>query len=213
MLLFSRRFFLFLLLVGGAVGPGFSAPAPADATAPAVAQGLCDALLAAMKAGATQDFAGRKAALTPEIERDFDLPFMTRIIVGPPWADVPAADGQALVAAFSDYTISTYAQRFSGFGGEHFEVDPNPTPMAKGNVVVHTKLFTDSGSPIALDYLMRKTPAGWQIIDIYLSGTISELATRRSEYSAILRKGGAPALADLLKKKTAELTNPPPAKS
>jgi len=58
---------------------------------------------------------------------------------------------------------------------------------------------------VQLDYLMRKNGARWRIIDVYLNGTISEVAARRSEYSTVLRQGGSPALIDLLTKKTAEL--------
>jgi phospholipid transport system substrate-binding protein len=54
------------------------------------------------------------------------------------------------------------------------------------------------------DYLLRHEGDRWRIIDVFLSGTISELAARRSEYSATLRQGGPAALADLLRKKTAD---------
>jgi phospholipid transport system substrate-binding protein len=47
--------------------------------------------------------------------------------------------------------------------------------------------------------------AGWQIVDVYLAGTVSELATRRSEFSSVMRRGGAEALVDALQKKTAQL--------
>ncbi len=56
-----------------------------------------------------------------------------------------------------------------------------------------------------IDYLMHENDAGWQIIDVYLSGTVSELATRRSEFSAVMRRGGADALVDVLQKKAAQL--------
>jgi phospholipid transport system substrate-binding protein len=59
---------------------------------------------------------------------------------------------------------------------------------------------------VQLDYMMRLKEGRWRIIDVFLSGTISELAARRSEYSLVLRTGGAPALVDLLRKKTAELS-------
>jgi phospholipid transport system substrate-binding protein len=52
---------------------------------------------------------------------------------------------------------------------------------------------------------MRKNADRWQIIDVYLNGTISEMAARRSEYSTVLRQGGAPALVALLHKKATEL--------
>jgi phospholipid transport system substrate-binding protein len=47
---------------------------------------------------------------------------------------------------------------------------------------------------------------GWQAIDVYLSGTVSELATRRSEFSSVLRRDGPDALVELLKSKAAELS-------
>jgi phospholipid transport system substrate-binding protein len=45
----------------------------------------------------------------------------------------------------------------------------------------------------------------WQVIDVYLSGTISELATRRSEFADVLQKGGADGLVKLLEQRTAAL--------
>jgi phospholipid transport system substrate-binding protein len=52
---------------------------------------------------------------------------------------------------------------------------------------------------------LRASDDAWRLIDVYLSGTVSELATRRSEFSAVLRRGGPEALVDALQQKTAEL--------
>ena len=41
---------------------------------------------------------------------------------------------------------------------------------------------------------MRKFKSGWRVVDVQLKGTYSELATRRSEYSSILRRSGLTAL-------------------
>ena len=49
----------------------------------------------------------------------------------------------------------------------------------------------------------RDGDAGPQIVDIFLTGTISELATRRSEFSAVLQQGGYQALLATLERKTA----------
>jgi phospholipid transport system substrate-binding protein len=85
-------------------------------------------------------------------------------------------------------------------------VAPSTNPLANGNVIVSTKLVLVEGEPVQLDYLLRSGSGGWQIIDVFLSGTISELAARRSEYSTVFRTGGAAALVELLRKKTAELS-------
>ncbi len=186
---------------------GSGAPSPsAPSTAPATAQSLCDALIAAMKGGPAMSYAARYALLAPEVERDFDLPLMTRLVVGPPWRELAAPDRAKLVDAFSTYSIATYAQRFKGYSGERFEVDPVTASLPNGDCIVHTKLFTggSQSAPVQLDYLTRKSGAGWRIIDVYLNGSISELAARRSEYSTVLRQGGAPALVGLLQGKSAD---------
>jgi len=173
--------------------------------APATVKSLCDALLASMKQGSSLDFAARKTLLAPEIARDLDLAFMTRIVVGPTWRGLPSPDRQQLEEAFGDYSIATYAARFKSYSGERFDVDPLPVSQASGDCIVHTKLFTGGPDPVQLDYLMRRSAGQWRVIDVYLNGTISEMAARRSEYSAILRDGGASALVALLRKKALEL--------
>ena len=52
---------------------------------------------------------------------------------------------------------------------------------------------------------MRNTNAGWKIIDVYLNGTISELASRRAEFGSILRSGGPSALVSALNRQSDKL--------
>jgi phospholipid transport system substrate-binding protein len=198
-----RIFILCALLTAGVVGlPAVRAQATGAAAVP---QSLCDALISSMKKGSTITYQQRYELLAPEVSKDFDLPLMTRLVVGPAWRSMSPADQANLVKSFSNYSIATYAQRFKSFSGERFEVDPNASAGARGDMVVHTKLFTGGPDPVQLDYMMRKTGEQWRIIDVFLSGTISELAARRSEYTATLRAGGAAALVALLDKKSTEI--------
>jgi len=52
---------------------------------------------------------------------------------------------------------------------------------------------------------MRGSGNDWKAVDVYLTGTISELATRRSEFGAILKSGGPNALVDSLRQQTEKL--------
>jgi phospholipid transport system substrate-binding protein len=52
---------------------------------------------------------------------------------------------------------------------------------------------------------MRQAEAGWQVIDVYLTGTISQLATQRSEFAGVLQQGGGDALVRLLDQRIASL--------
>jgi phospholipid transport system substrate-binding protein len=150
---------------------------------------------------------GRYEKLTPAIRTTFDLAAMTRIAVGPDWNSIPSEQQTALIDNFSSLTISTYAARFDGYSGERFKVEPTAEARNTGRIV-RTKLVQSTGEPITLNYLLRGSGENWKVVDIYLSGTISELATRRSEFSAILKSGGPNALIESLRQQTEKLQNP-----
>jgi phospholipid transport system substrate-binding protein len=199
---------LLLIMTAGAAGAALPV-AMSRAAVPAVdiIKGFYDTLLAVMQQAKTLGLKGRYEKLDPAIRKAFNLPLMTRLSVGPDWVKLSPEEQKSLTAAFSDLSISTYAARFDGYSGEHFDVDPNPTPTT-GGVIVNTKLVQSSGEPVELNYLMRDGDAGWQILDVFLKGTVSELATRRSEFSTVLRRDGAEALVHLIQNRADDLKKP-----
>jgi phospholipid transport system substrate-binding protein len=203
-----------LLLAGTALFGVFSAAAHAEGAAedPAAkpVRAFYDALLPVMKQAKELGIHGRYDRLANPIRTAFDLAAMTRIAVGPDWNTIPPEQQSALVDSFSRLTIATYANRFDGYSGERFEVDPASEVRTTGRLV-HTKLVQSKGEPITLNYLLRDSGGTWKIVDVYLTGTISELATRRSEFAAILKSGGASALVESLRKKTEVLMHAPEA--
>ena len=58
---------------------------------------------------------------------------------------------------------------------------------------------------MSISYLVHDNAVGYQIRDVYLTGTISELATRRSEFAGILRSNGIDGLIASLNKKADDL--------
>ena len=189
-----------LLLLATAVMPGvlFGGFARAAEPDPAVAaiRAFYDALLATMKQAAQLGVRGRYDKLAPVIRATFDLPAMTRIAVGPDWTTIPPEQQTALLDAFARMTIATYANRFDGYSGESFEVDPEVMARNTGRIV-RSKICPAEGRAGHAE-LPDARPAAtrWKIVDVYLSGTISELATQRSEFAAILKSGGPAALID-----------------
>lgn len=155
------------------------------------------ALVETMKEAKRLGIEGRYKKLAPVLNSTFDLPAMTRIAVGPPWTSFTPEQQAATTAAFTRMTVATYASRFDGYDGERFEVDPGAVERGADRIV-NTKLVSIT-ERVALNYLMRSSGGDWKIVDVYLSGTISELASRRAEFSAILKSGGPDALASTLR--------------
>ena len=132
---------------------------------------------------------GRRAKIAPAVEAGYDLPFMAEKILGRHWSTLDASDQQRWSETFGRLTVATYAERMTGFSGQVFEV-LKVEPSSHETAVVYTQVVTPKEPPIAINYRMRPDGDGWRIIDVYLNGTVSELALRRSEYAAVLQRDG-----------------------
>ena len=177
-------------------------PARAQQDPRAVIQSFYDVLLSTMKEAKQLGFKGRYQRLDPAVRKTYDLPFMMSIAVGPSWGQLNDAQKQKLIEAFSRYSIAQYAGRFDGFSGERFEVG-NVSDNRAGKMV-DTKLVQGSGEPVQLNYQMHEAQGAWKVIDVFLSGTISQLAVNRAEFSGVIRRDGPDALIALLERKAAE---------
>ncbi len=171
-----------------------TAPAAlAQGSDPAVAQvqGFYDALIASMKSGGTTK--SRYEKLKPAIEKAFDLQAMTATAVGPAFATASPADQKALTDAFSKLTIATYAKSFDSYGGEKFPVEP--ASIARGSdKFVKSKLVSGNETHV-FNYRMHQVGSDWKITDVLLEGSISQMAQKRSDFSATLASGGPSGLA------------------
>jgi phospholipid transport system substrate-binding protein len=144
----------------------------------------------------------RDKRFTPAISSAFDLPTMTRLAVGPTWQKFSPAQQTAVRDAFAKFIIADYASQIKDYSGESFVVDPNSVPEPRGGgEIVKTRLLQPGGRTVSINYLVR----GGRVIDVYLNGTISDLATRRDEFASIIASGGADGLIKRLHDRTQKL--------
>jgi len=162
-------------------------------------RGFYDTLLTTMKDGRTLGQSGRNARLAPVVDRVFDVPFMTRLAIGPSWATFSPAQQQQLTEAFRHYITATYADRFDSYSGQQLQVTGERPYNA--DVIVQTRIVKSDGETTTLNYLMRQNQGSWKISDVYLDGTISQLAVQRSEFYSILRRDGIDGLVMALNRK------------
>ena len=144
----------------------------------------------------------RDKRFTPAITSAFDLATMTRLAVGPAWASFSSGQQAAVRDAFARFIIADYASQVSNYSGESFVVDPQSTPETRGGgEIVKTKLLQPGGRTVSINYLVR----GGKVIDVYLNGTISDLATRRDEFASIIASSGADGLIKRLNERIQKL--------
>jgi phospholipid transport system substrate-binding protein len=179
--------------------PAHAAPASGGDTV----QSLYDALLSTMN-GRTLGQSGRFKQLEPVIRRTFDIPSMARLSVGSSWATVTEAQRQQVTESLGRYISAIYADRFDSYAGQKLQMTGEQP--AAGGVMVRSQIVKTNGELVTVDYMMHRNDNSWLISDIYLDGAISEVATRHSEFIAILKSGGIDGLIAALNRKADILT-------
>ncbi len=148
-------------------------------------------LLDVMKQGRTLGMDGRYQRFLSLLEQSYDLPTMTRFVVGPGWTSISSADQAALVKAFARMSAVTYAINFGSFSGERFAVDPKVDTRGPDKLVRST--LVSGSNTNRLNYRLRSSGGSWKIIDVYYDG-VSQMSVQRADYASTLQAGGAPAL-------------------
>lgn len=175
---------------------------------PTTAQRVVDrfhaSLINVMKEGSNLGYDGRFQWLSPVIRETFNLPFMAEVTAGIYWAKASEEQRKRFVEAFSNFSTATYAERFDNYGGEVFATQ-GADEEGRTSVVVRTELTDKDGGHTQLSYLLRDFDGQWKIVDVYLNGSISELAVKKSDYSDILKNGGMDALSKAIEDKIASI--------
>lgn len=195
---------ILLLLLAGVAGVSAAEPVSPPKQPDEVVDSLHSELLGVMKEADTLGYRGRFSRLQPVLNELFDIPFMAQKSVGRHWKTVDDERRERLLATFGRFTVANYAGRFSEYSDQHFETI-KVVESTHGTFLVHSKLVLPNGEAVQLNYRLRPVDDGWRIIDVYLNGTVSELALRRSEYSSLIQREGFDALLTALDERIAAL--------
>jgi phospholipid transport system substrate-binding protein len=186
------------LALGGTPSLRAQTPSPAAAHIQSYYQKLMPTIQQAGRLSVRE----RDKRFGPAITAAFDLATMTRLAVGPTWKSMSSAQQATVQDAFARFIVADYAAQIKDYSGESFVVEPQTTPEARGGgEVVKTRLVQPGGRVVRINYLVR----GGRVIDVYLNGTISDLATRRDEFASIIASGGADGLIKRLQERTQSL--------
>jgi len=203
------------LLAGPAAGDKLAAVGPNDAAATTtntatsdspieVVERLHGALVDTMKLGKSAGFEARLQRVSPAVERAFDVEYMSAKCVGRHWNKLDDAEKSSWREQFKGLLTANYAGNFKDFDGEQFET-LGQEASARSTQIVMTRLIVPGDEDVAFNYRLQERDGQWRIIDIYLKGTVSELALRRSDFASILKREGFEQLTLAVDKKIAKL--------
>ncbi len=178
--------------------------AAADGAAMKVITRFNAVLMDALQHAETLGYQGRFDKIAVVVPETFDVAFMAEKSIGRFWKPLSDADKARWVALFKEFTAANYAGNLDKFSGQKFEV-LSEEPDQNDTTVVHSKVIDPNGEDVELNYRLHDTPAGPRVVDVYLKGTVSELALRRSDYTSVLERDGFEGLLATVRGKIADL--------
>jgi phospholipid transport system substrate-binding protein len=181
-----------------------AATAAAESEPVRVVRQLDDALVAVLRDAGTLGYRGRFDRLAPVVAAAYDVPFMAEKSLGQGWKSLSDAQRQEWIGLSREFSVANYAANFDRWSGQSIAL-LGEEPGASDTVIVRTRIVDPKADPVELSYRLRRTDAGWKIVDVYLKGTVSELALRRADYTSVLARDGFPALAGLMRTRIADL--------
>lgn len=170
------------------ISQGVSADVEETMLASQVVQEFQTELLNVMQQGNKLNFEQRFEQLKPVVLKSHNLAKITRIVVSKEWKKLTTEQKKQLIRKFSTLSIASYAHYFNSFSGESFTVN-SVKQLSPGQIYVHTYLVLPDEKDVSMDYLLKKKGDTWRIINIITNG-VSDLALKRSEYVAVLKKSG-----------------------
>jgi phospholipid transport system substrate-binding protein len=89
----------------------------------------------------------------------FEVPFMTRLSVGPLWAGLPPAQKKGARKAFVRFVTATYATQFDDFSGEQFQIlGERQVEHCK---IVKTQFVKSDEGKVAINYVVHDNDTSW----------------------------------------------------
>lgn len=159
------------------------------------------------KPGATE--AQKLDAFEGVLSRSLALDVIGKFMLGDNRKKMSAAQIARYDAVFPDYMTRQYADQFKDIVGRPLEVLEAKALGAK-DVIVRTQFKRTEGSPIMVDWRVRKLKTGEQkMIDIIVAG-VSIMLVKREEFSSFIATNGIDALLARLEQeaKTASVDGP-----
>ena len=128
--------------------------------------------------------AERRVQVRKIADEIFDYPEMSKRSLGVHWQRLSQGDRERFTRAFSDLLDRAYFEKVDSYNGEKVRY---MDPKVEGNqATVLTRVTTDKGTEIPVDYRMHRDNGRWLVHDVTIEG-VSLVSNYRSQFDRIIR--------------------------
>ena len=182
----------FAIALGGRPGPSSASP---DGAAHFI-EGLIDEAIAVLRIP-VEERVSRESQFRTLLRDKFDVPLITRLVVGRHWRRATDGQKQAFMLVFEEHIVKIYTSQL-GVYNEEIVAIRNVASRTERDTIVGTEVMRSSDAPLQLDWLVREEAGAYRVIDIAAEG-VSLMTTKRSEFSSVIQRDGLDGLIEKLR--------------
>ncbi len=137
------------------------------------------------------------------IKQNYNSEKMLSMIIGNQWKNVSIEKRKEIINVFEEYIAKNYVRRFNKM--KDFSFVENKEQNVGKFVMVRSNLVIGKEEKVSISYLLSNDKNEWKIFDVLLAGSVSEIATKKSEFRSFIEGRNIDPLIDALKKKNKDL--------
>ena len=138
------------------------------------------------------------------VQNTYDTEQMLLKVIGKVWRSSPDNKKRIMIDVFEEYIAKNYIKRFAKIDETKFEILEEK--KISNFIMVKSKLVLKQEN-ISINYLLNNKNGNWKIFDILLAGSVSEIATKKSEFNRFIKDGDINPLINALKEKNKVILN------
>lgn len=123
----------------------------------------------------------------------FAVPGIARFVIGRYWRNADDKQRDEYLVLFEDVIVNTWADRFSDYSGQKFEVkdaiDARGPEDKENSAIVRSVFYTDPNTPVRVEWRVANAGEVYKIVDVVVEG-VSMANTHRDEFATVIRNNG-----------------------
>ncbi len=135
----------------------------------------------------------------------FDTAYAAQLVLGKNWRDATPEQRKRFIEAFYQSLLQNYGSALLEFTPDRLKILPFQGNLQDSSVTVRSEVRRDNGTPVAVNYSLRKTPKGWKAYDVQISG-VSYIRSFRTDFGAEIQQKGLEAVIKRLEEQVASGT-------
>ena len=126
------------------------------------------------------------------VKNSYDLEKMGKMIIGVHWKQINTATKHEFIDVFKRYISVNYFRRFNKINKLNFKYQK--VQVIGDQFRLAGVILTADSEKVKIDYLLGFKNKQWKIFDVLLDGSISEIATKKSDFKKIINDKGVTGL-------------------